>query len=233
MSQQDPTDVAIPGGEHWMSEQSVDEVSQAQAADAAAGADPTQPLPGGGGAPGAPPPVFAPQEPVAPGPISVAKRPVSGRYRGNAGAYQLELRVDVDRTRPLKRLSGDFFQVSGGTTSYAGSFIVHAPTITVTASTVTVRGLGNFTTSAGAPVVQVKILRRSVLQAPAAATVQFFSSAGTPGSTYSCAFESAHFRTVKIETDRVSNVNTPVFNGYNTGSRPSGGPARSLNVVSA
>ena len=234
MSQQDPTELAVPGAEHWMFEQSVDEVSQAQAADAAAVADPTQPWPGGRDeAPGAPPPVFAPQGPAAPVPIQAAKRPVSGRYRGQAGAYQLELRVDVDRTRPLKRLSGDFFQVSGGTTSYTGSFVVHAPTIKVTATTVTVRGLGNFTTASSAPVVQVTILRRSVLLPPGAATVQFFTSANTPGSAYTCAFESAHFRTVKIETDRVSNVTTPVFNSYNTGAQPSGGPARSLRVVSA
>src|SRR5262249_46427714 len=38
---------------------------------------------------------------------------------------------------------------------------------------------------------------------------------------------------LRIETDRVSDVSTPVFATYNTGSLPSGGPARSLSVVGA
>jgi len=166
-------------------------------------------------------------------PIPLAKRPVSGRYRGTLGAFQLELRVDVDRTRPLNRLSADFFQVSGGTTSYFGSFTVNSPTVSVTATQVVVRGLGTFSFSAGFPVVQVTIPRRTILQPQASATVQFFTTSGSPGATYTCAFESIYFRTVRIETDRVSDVITPVFSSYNTGSLPSGGAARNLSVVSA
>jgi hypothetical protein len=166
-------------------------------------------------------------------PIPLAKRPVSGRYRGTLGAFQLELRVDVDRTRPLNRLSADFFQVSGGTTSYFGSFTVNSPTVSVTATQVVVRGLGTFSFSAGFPVVQVNIPRRTILQPQASATVQFFTTSGSPGAIYTCAFESIYFRTVRIETDRVSDVITPVFSSYNTGSLPSGGAARNLSVVSA
>ena len=161
------------------------------------------------------------------------KRPVSGRYRGTLGAFQLELRVDVDRTRPLKRVSGDFFQVSGGTTAYFGSFVVNSPAITATASLITIKGLGNFTFSAGAPVVEVKIPRRAIFQPQAPATVQFFTASNAPGATYACAFESIYFRTLRLETDRVSDVITPVFSSYNTGSLPSGGPSRNLSVVGA
>lgn len=171
--------------------------------------------------------------PIVPGPITLAKRPVSGRYNGTLGAFQLELRVDVDRTRPMNRLSGDFFQVSGGTTSYVGSFIVNTPTITVTTTQVVARGLGVFTFSAGAPVVEVTIPRRTVLQAQAPATVKFFTTGGAAGATYTCAFVSMYFRTVRLEIDRTSNITTPVFNNYNTGSLPSGGAARNLSVVAA
>lgn len=177
-----------------------------------------------------------PLEPKIPGripPITLRTRMVSGRYRGTAGVYQLELRVDVDRTRPLKRLSGDFYQVSGATTTYIGSFVVKAPTITVTPTLVTVKGAGTFTMPAGAPVVQVTIPRRSILQPQGPATVQFYTAAGAPGATYLCTFESPYFRTVRLETDRVSDVTTPVFNTYDTGSMPSGGPARTLSVVAA
>jgi hypothetical protein len=165
--------------------------------------------------------------------ISTATRPVSGRYRGTMGAFQFELRVDVDRTRPMRRLSGDFYQVSGGTTIYLGSFVVNSIRITVSTSQVIARGFGSFTFSAGAPVVQVTIQRRTPSQPQAPATVQFFTTDGSPGAMYTCAFESTQFRTVRIETDRVSDVTTPVFSGYNTGSLPSGGPERNLSVVGA
>ncbi len=160
-------------------------------------------------------------------------RPVSGRYRNTTGGLQLELRVDVDRTRPMKRVSGDFFVTSGSTTSYFGSFTVNSPSITSTATELTIKGLGSFTWAAGAPVIQVTIPRRTIFQPQAPATLRFFRTNGTPGAVYVCAFESIYFRTVRIETDRVSDVSTPVLASYNTGSLPSGGPARSLSVVSA
>jgi len=178
--------------------------------------------------------------PVAPQPIPIPipipiplRRPVSGRYRGSFSSFQIELRVDIDRVRPMRKLSGDFFSVSGSTTSYVGSFVVDNPSINVTSNTVVCRGTGNFTFTAGAPVVQVVIQRRTLLQPQGPATVQFFTVNNQPGAQYHCAFESIYFRTVRIETDRVSDVTTPVFTHYNTGALPSGGPARNLTVLSA
>ncbi len=133
----------------------------------------------------------------------------------------------------MNRVSGDFFTTSGSTTSYFGSFVVNSPTITTTSSAVTITGLGTYTWAAGAPKVKVTIPRRNIFQPAAPATLQFSTLSGAPGATYVCAFESAFFRTVRIETDLVSDVTTPVFGSYNTGSLPSGGPARSLSVVSA
>jgi hypothetical protein len=216
MSHPDPTDVESNGGESWFEDLSVDELNADQGAtndeDPAAAGPPLTPIPG---------------------PIPLPKRRVSGRYRGSSGAFQVELRVDVDRTRPMNRISADFFQVSGGTTSYAGSFVVNSPVVTVSASKVVIKGLGSFTFSAGAPVVQVTIPRRTILQPQAPAALQFFTTSGSPGALYSCAFESIRFRAVRIETDRVSNVSGAVFSSYNTGALPSGGPARNLSVVSA
>lgn len=174
-------------------------------------------------------PPIGPSRPIPP----LLMRSVSGRYHGTMGGFQLELRVDVDRKRPMKRISGDFYQVSGGTTTYFGSFVVSSPNITATTTQITIKGLGDFTFSAGAPVVQVNIQRRTIFQPPALAGVQFFTTGGTPGSSYCCPFKSIYFRTVRIETDWVSDVTTPVFSSYNTGLLPSGGSARNLNVVSA
>jgi len=117
-------------------------------------------------------------------------RAVSGRYRGASGRLRFELRVDVDRARPMKRLSGDFFVTSGATTGYYGSFAVNAPSIKVTATEMIVKGMGSFTWAAGAPVAQVTIPRRTILQPQAPATLRFFSTGGSPGANYLGAFES-------------------------------------------
>lgn len=228
MSASDPTFVQSVDDQFSLGEMSVDDTAASQETGAGT-SDPTQVGEGGTSVAEA---AALPARPVV-APIVLIMRPVSGRYRGTLGAFQLELRADVDRTRPMKRASGDFCQVSGGTTTYFGSFVVNSPSVSVTATAVIVKGLGSFTFSAGAPVVQITIPRRTILQAQAPATLQFFTTGGSPGATYTCAFESLYFRTVLIETDRVSDVTTPVFSSYNTGSLPSGGPARTLSVVSA
>src|ERR1051326_5067495 len=48
-------------------------------------------------------------------PFPLPRRPVSGRYRSGGFGFQLELRVDVDGRRPMRKVSGDFSQVSGST----------------------------------------------------------------------------------------------------------------------
>jgi len=232
MSLEDPTNAEITDLDYSRNEIATDEVASARAFEAEA-VEPTQ------GAEavalareqleGEVSPPIKPAVPIIP----IIRRTVSGRYLGVLGSFQLELRVDVDRNRPMNRVSGDFFQVSGGTTTYFGSFAVDSAAVTATATQITIKGLGRFTFAAGAPVVQVTIARRTIFQPQAPATVQFFTTSSSPGATYTCGFSSAYFRRVLIETDRVSDVTTPVFNSYNTGSLPSGGSARNLSVVSA
>lgn len=178
--------------------------------------------------------IIPPVSPLKPLPVTFPLyQNVSGRYRGTSGGFQLELRVDLDRGHTLRKLSGDFYTVSGATVTYFGSFVVDAPTVSWTSTTMTARGNGRFTWSAGYPIIEVKIPRTRIPFPPAAATLQFFNSASAPGASYLAAFESGYFRSVRLETDCVSDVTTPVFGGYNTGSLPSGGPARPLSVVSA
>ncbi|RNC73255.1 MAG: hypothetical protein ED859_00675 [Desulfuromonadales bacterium] len=175
-----------------------------------------------------------PVSPVVPGPIAppiLRKRPVSGRYRSSGSPWILELRVDTDRTRPQKKVSGDFFQVSGATVSYFGSFVVSSPTVSVSTTTVTITGTGSYTYDTSYPVVQVVIPRTTALQPMADATLTFFTTGGAKGATYVCAFESIYFRSVQLEQDNEQGV-TPL-SSYNTGSLPSGGTARTLSVASA
>lgn len=181
----------------------------------------------------------APKAPVLPipkvplPPFPVIRKAVSGRYAGMLGQFTVELRVDVDRARSMKRISGDFYQTVGKTQSYYGSFIVDAPAVTVSPLEIVAKGKGRFTFAAGAPVVQVTIPRVLIVQPQAPASLQFFTVTNTPGANYHCAFESVYFRAVRIETDCVSDVTTPVFNVYDTGSLPSGGTARKLSVTGA
>jgi len=161
------------------------------------------------------------------------RRPVSGRYRSGGFGFQLELRVDVDGKRPMRKVSGDFYQVSGSTVSYFGSFVVDAPVLTVLSNMVIINGLGRYTWSAGAPRIRISIPRTFIFAPPAPATLQFFTLTNQPGALYVCQYVSAYFRTVQYEIDKVADLTTPVFDHYNTGSLPSGGPARDLSVVSA
>ena len=164
-------------------------------------------------------------------PLPLRLRTVSGSYAGTRSSWRLDLRVDVDGARPMTRISGDYFSVSGATTNYFGSFVVDAPTVTTTSSTVTIRGRARATWSTSFDRLDVTIPRRVILLPPAAATVVWRNAAGSAGASYLCDFVSRHFRTVELEEDAEQGV-TP-FVAYNTGSLPSGGPARTLSTLTA
>ncbi|MFC8920650.1 hypothetical protein ACFT5C_33465 [Streptomyces sp. NPDC057116] len=163
------------------------------------------------------------------------KRLVRGRYRSAGTGTQLELRVDVDGVRPTMRLSGDFFQNSGATSTYAGSFVVEAPVITQSPGTVTLEGKGRFSFPIGSRHVRVTIPRGTALQPrPGIATVQFSAARGAPPSaTHLCSFVSPHLRSVQLEQDSVAG--TVPFVSYDTGSlpRPPSSPPRTLTVPKA
>ena len=165
-------------------------------------------------------------------PLPFLKRKVYGRYRSAGAPYQVELRVDVDGPSPTMRISADYYAISGATVSYFGSMRVDAPAVAITASHVVVTGLGRYTWAAGAPRVRVTIPRVPLTSAPAAATMQHLLPSGAPGATYICRYVGPAFRAVLFEQDCQDSVPAP-FTSYNTGSLPSGGPARTLSCVTA
>jgi hypothetical protein len=170
---------------------------------------------------------------AAPPPAAIRKRNVRGRYRSSGSRWQLELRVDVDGVRPMRKISGDFFSTTGSTTSYFGSFIVKSPKIVTTTSEVKIEGTGTFTWSPSAPRVRVTIPRATVLQAAKPATLQFITPPNSIGATYLCSYGSSYFRSLQFETDSVAG--TVPFVSYNTGSlpQPASSPARTLSVRTA
>lgn len=166
--------------------------------------------------------------PIQPLPVMPLRRLVSGRYRSPRAVWQLELRVDVDGRRPMRKVSGDFFHISGSTTSYFGSFVLDAISLRVASTLVTITGIATMTWNSSYKKVEVTIPRRTIFSPAAPASVRWMTTSNQTGATYSCNYESHYFRTVDLEQDREASV-TP-FDSYNTGALPSGGSARTLSV---
>ncbi|MGH3431239.1 MAG: hypothetical protein ACRDQB_00225, partial [Thermocrispum sp.] len=166
-----------------------------------------------------------------PTPLPLPFRVASGRYRSSGMGFQLELRVDVDGRRPLRKLSGDYFVASGTTMTYFGSFTVDAVTVTTTPTQVTVVGTARTTWSTTFTITRVTIPRVTIFRPAPQATIRWFTSSGAAGATYVCAWQAGAFRTVELEQDCESGVTA--FVSHNTGVLPSGGPARTLNVAAA
>ncbi len=161
----------------------------------------------------------------------IRKQTVSGRYRSPREYWQLELRVDVDGYRPMRRVSGDYFQVAGATLTYFGSFVVDAVSLKVTGWEVTISGEAQTTWPTSYNQIQIRIPRRPIFMARATAQVKWQTSSGLSGTSYTCEYESRHFRTVELEEDQEEDV-TP-FVSYDTGALTSGGPARTLSIDKA
>ncbi|RMD58817.1 MAG: hypothetical protein D6828_02340 [Nitrospirae bacterium] len=170
-----------------------------------------------------------PSKPIPP--VRLIKRMVSGSYESCPKPWRLDLRVDVDGYRPMRRVSGDYYHVSGRTVSYFGSFIINAPKIRVSSSQVTITGLADTTWKTSYNKIRVVIPRHTIFQPPANAYVQWMTSANKRGASYICIYKSRYFRIVDLEQDHEKGVKP--FVSYNTGSLPSGGPARTLTVERA
>lgn len=167
---------------------------------------------------------------VQPG-VAQPGRLISGRYRGQSGAWRIELRIDVDGVRPLKHVSGDFFQVSGRTVTLFGSFLAAPVTVAVSRTSVTITGVARLSYASAFNRIRITLPRRTGSEAPGQADIQWLNASGATGSRYLCDWESRFFRTVDLEQDCESGV-TP-FASYDTGALPSGGPRRTLSVASA
>jgi hypothetical protein len=158
---------------------------------------------------------------------------VSGLYvsKGGGGQFECHLRIDVDSRTPLRKVSGDFYQISGNTVTYFGSFIVDTITLRATNSQIIIEGIGAYTWNTGTPKIRIIIRRTFDFQPRAPAVLQFFAISDQPGATYRCQFRSVYFRTIEFEQD--SETGVIPFVSYNTGSLPSGGQSRILSIPSA
>ena len=176
--------------------------------------------------------------------------PVSGRYEGamtapSAGAYELDLRVDIDprgvNSPVLDRVSGDIYRVYqfnwlGRTIRwrvYQRSWIVNGPTITWARCGVAITGKVTFW-KGGQPPTKVAInIPWGTFRPAGPARVRFTAGAST--SEYSCARKSSNFRDVTLEVDVAQSVNSgvvlPSYNTHAHNDRPNGIQMRDLDVA--
>ena len=162
-------------------------------------------------------------------PLPFLKRKVYGRYRSSGTPYQIELRVDVDGPSPTMRISADYYAIAGATVSYFGSMRVDAPAVAITATHVVITGTARYTWAAGAPRVKVTIPRVPSRRHPPRRRCST-SGERQPGARPTSAATSAR-PSGRCSSSRTAR--TPCrdpFASYNTGSLPSGGPARTLSA---
>ncbi len=166
-------------------------------------------------------------------PFPLVRNKVYGTYRGASGTFELEMRVDTDGPTPLNIVSGDYYTISGATKNYFGSFMVRGVAVTTAGGVITITGTAS--TTWVTPYNKIRLtLNQTNLGLPLApAHMQWIhGTTGAPGALYLCNYAKRGYRSVRLEQDRTSDVATS-FTGYNTGSLPSGGPARLLTINAA
>jgi hypothetical protein len=165
-------------------------------------------------------------------PIPIIKNKVFGRYRGQLGNFEVELRVDIDGSKALQKVSGDYYMISGQTKSYFGSFVADSIATTILNGIITISGTTSTTWTTSYKKLKIVIKQSLIFQPLAPALLQWYHiTTNAPGAMYVCNNFSRAFRTVRLEQDRTSGV-IP-FLAYNTGSLPSGGAARQLSINAA
>lgn len=159
--------------------------------------------------------------------------PVSGTYIGVSGNLKLVLRVDVDGTRPLKKLSGDIFGVAGTSDIYFNSFQVEEPRVNVVTGGLVIEGAVSFSRELGAPfAIQVGIPFQT--DKPDTYPTQAYvlwAAHGRGILPFLCTYASQAFRWVFINSAFEEKTSVPLaYDTYSNPDRPAGLPKKNLSV---
>ena len=161
----------------------------------------------------------------------IQRNKVSGLYSVTTSAWKVDLRVDVDGKRPMRMVSGDYYNINGGTTTYFGSFRINSVSLHVTSNLITIEGNASTTWNTLYKKVKITIPRTSIVQPRSPATIRWFNNEGQSGAVNVCQFVSMYFRHIIHEMDFEEGITS--FNSYDTGLLPSGGQARILSITKA
>lgn len=162
--------------------------------------------------------------------------PVSGTYIGLSGNLKLVLRIDVDGTRPLKKLSGDIFGLAGDSHIYINSFLVAEPQLTRQTDGLVIKGAVSFSRPIGAAFgLEVNIpLSSATPDAYPAQAYVLWSAAGRGVLPFLCGYASPGFRTVFIESAFEERSSVPLlYDTHSNEDRPASLPKKNLSVLAA
>jgi len=122
--------------------------------------------------------------------LPVALWPLSGSYAGLGDDYRVEVMLDIDTLRSHALLTIDFYALDGEVGTHIGAGLLRSSTIVNHRDHSLIRGVGRFTFAAAAPLMEVHIERRTVLQRRAPMNLRFLSMSLGPGAAYCCQYRS-------------------------------------------
>ncbi len=122
--------------------------------------------------------------------LPVAMWPLSGSYAGLGDDYRIEIMLDIDTLRAYALLTVDFYALDGEVGTHIGAGLLRSSTIVNHRDHTLIRGVGRFTFAAAAPLMEVHIERRNVLQRRAPLRMRFLSMSLRPGAAYTCQYRS-------------------------------------------
>jgi hypothetical protein len=183
---------------------------------------------------------------IPPALLALVHLPVSGLYVGQmtlptAGAFEMELRVDIDQSQEnspvLNRVSWDLSQIftANGSTwrVYRNSSIIEQPTVVWNASDVKIGGTAKVWGSSSTVSADISIPWNGLTIGNAQVTL----GTGLSAQKFACARQSTGFRHVELQIDVCTSVNAnPLLPSYDTHShndRPTGTVQRVLTIESA
>lgn len=140
------------------------------------------------------------------GPIPVPMWPLGGYYVGCGDSYRLDVMLDVDSARGEALVTIDFHALDGAPGSLIGACTLRAATLSSDGGCSVIRGMGHFTFAAAAPLVELRIERRSVLKRRAPALVSFLSPMLSPGARYLCDYRGSAPRARGSEASPMGSV---------------------------
>ena len=139
-------------------------------------------------------------------PIPVPVWPISGRYAGAGESYRLEAMLEVDSARGVALLTLDFYGLDGDPGAHIGACVLRTSNIVTDADYTVIRGMARFTFAAAAPLIELRVERRSVLRRRAPATIIFLSALLVPGARYLCEFVASPRRAQGSEASPMGSV---------------------------
>ncbi len=116
--------------------------------------------------------------------------PLSGTYAGLGDDYRVEVRLNIDAPHGHALLMVDFYARDGGVGTHIGAAVLRSSSIVDDNDHTVIRGIARFTFAAAAPLMEVHIERRNVLQRRAPLRLRFLAMALVPGALYICEYRS-------------------------------------------